>query len=85
MRIAPGTTQRDRVVGYVTKNDDNKLAYITLPKEVNFVFPDVFPSDAEQKKQQREDEKALDTSKDFFKKYLDRNKKRHGMPGWYSI
>ena len=29
-RIAPGKTKRDIVVGYVTKQDDEKLAYVTL-------------------------------------------------------
>lgn len=62
-----------------------KIAYVTLPKDVKFTFPDIFPSDAEAKKQQRDDEKALDQSKDAFKNYLDRNKKRQNLPSWYSI
>lgn len=84
-RIAPGPTQRDRIVGYVTKNEDKKLAYVTLPKETKFEFPELFPTEAEAKKQQREDEKALDVSKDQFKRYLEKSSKRKGMPGWYSI
>lgn len=60
------------------------MAYVTLPREVEFTFPDLFPSEAEAK-QKREDEKTLDTSKEAFKKYLDRNSKRKGMPGWFSI
>lgn len=73
------------VLGYVTKDEDVKIAYVTLPKDVKFTFPDIFPSDAEAKKQQRDDEKALDQSKDAFKNYLDRNKKRQNLPSWYSI
>lgn len=73
------------MIGYVTKKDDRKLAYVTLPKEVKFVFPELFPTEAESKKQLREDEKALDTSKDQFKKYVDRSKERRGLPGWYSF
>lgn len=73
------------VLGYVTKDEDVKIAYVTLPKDVKFTFPDIFPSDAEAKKQQRDDEKALDQSKDAFKDYLDRNKKRQNLPSWYSI
>lgn len=80
-----GSTQRDRVLGYVIKNEDRKLAYVTLPKETNFEFPELYPTEAEAKKQQRDDEKSLDASKDQFKRYLDRNSKRKGMPGWYSI
>lgn len=62
-----------------------KIAYVTLPKDVKFAFPDIFPSDAEAKKQQRDDEKALDQSKDAFKSYLDRNKHRQNLPSWFSI
>lgn len=84
-RIAMGATERDRNEGYVIKKDDKKLAYVTLPKEVKFTFPDLYPSDAEAKKQRREDEKSLDASKDNFKRYLDRSKSRRGLPGWFSI
>jgi ribosomal protein L23 len=84
-RIAMGSTKRDQIVGYITKKEDQKLAYVTLPKEVKFTFPDIFPSEAEDKKKQRDDEKALDASKDLFKKFVDHNKKRRGLPGWYSL
>lgn len=84
-RIKLGKTERDKVIGYVIKKDDVKLAYVTFPKEVKFTFPDLFPTDAETKKQRKEDERSLDSSKEQFKRYLDQNKKRRGMPGWYSI
>jgi large subunit ribosomal protein L23 len=80
-----GNTKRDQTLGYITKEEDKKLAYVTLPKDVKFEFPDLFPSDSDAKIKRRDDEKALDASKDGFKKYLERNKKRRGMPGWYSI
>lgn len=39
-----------------------------------------------QKAEQRDtDEKSLDESKKGFKNFLDRNKKRPGTPGWFSI
>lgn len=84
-RLALGKTQRDKVQGYVTKNEDFKIAYLTLPKDVKFTYPDLYPSEAEAKKQKREDEKSLDQSKDAFKSFLDRNKKRPDLPGWYSL
>lgn len=80
-----GATQRDKVVGYVTKEEDTKLAYVTLPKEFKFEWPELFPSDAETKIKKREDEKSLEMSKEVFKKYLDKSKARKGLPGWYSI
>lgn len=84
-RIAMGKTKRDLSIGYITKDEDKKLAYVTLPKDVKFEFPDLFPEDSDAKTRRREDEKALDASKEGFKNYLERNKKRRGMPGWYSI
>ncbi|XP_061387892.1 large ribosomal subunit protein uL23m-like [Musca vetustissima] len=81
-RIALGSTKRDTTYGYVTKNDDMKLAYVTLPKEMEFTFPDMFEKKDDAKKA---DEKAMEDTKQGFKKFLDRNKKRPGTPGWYSI
>ncbi|XP_075164736.1 mitochondrial ribosomal protein L23 [Haematobia irritans] len=81
-RIALGSTKRDQTYGYVTKNDDMKIAYVTMPKDMEFTFPDIFSKKEENKKAE---DKAMDDSKEGFKKFLDRNKKRPGTPGWYSI
>jgi large subunit ribosomal protein L23 len=80
-----GSFKRDRNLGYVTKGEDMKVAYVTLPREVSFTFPDLHPSDAEDKQKRREDEKSMDQSKDEFKKFLDKNKTRKGLPGWFSF
>ncbi|XP_034482432.1 39S ribosomal protein L23, mitochondrial [Drosophila innubila] len=81
-RIALGETKRDQVYGYVTKKDDVKLAYVTMPKTEAFTFPDLFANKAEK---QEKEEKSMDESKNGFRKFLERNKKRPGTPGWYSI
>lgn len=36
-RIDPGKTKRDQVIGYVTKEEDTKLAYVTLVNK-NIIF-----------------------------------------------
>ncbi|XP_055902863.1 39S ribosomal protein L23, mitochondrial [Eupeodes corollae] len=82
-RIALGSTKRDQVYGYVTKDEDAKIAYVTLPKETKFTFPEV--TVGKDGDQSEKDEKAMDESKKGFKSFLDRNKKRPGTPGWYSI
>lgn len=84
-RIAAGKTVRDRTAGYVKKLDEEKIVYVTLPKDVKFTYPDVYPSDGEASKQRRDDEKALDSSKDMHKKFLERSSKRRGVPGWFTI
>uniref|UniRef100_A0ABK9NGR1 Large ribosomal subunit protein uL23m n=1 Tax=Glossina morsitans morsitans TaxID=37546 RepID=A0ABK9NGR1_GLOMM len=81
-RIEMGSTKRDQVYGYVTKNDDVKVAYVTMPKNVEFTFPDMF---AKKDEAQKSDEKSLEDTKQGFKKFLERNKKRPGTPGWFSI
>ncbi|XP_014103056.2 large ribosomal subunit protein uL23m [Bactrocera oleae] len=81
-RIEMGKTKRDQAKGYVTKDDDVKIAYVTLPRTEEFTFPDLFEKKEEQKKAE---EKSMDDSKQGFKRFLDRNKKRPGTPGWYSI
>ncbi|KAF7270539.1 mitochondrial ribosomal protein L23 [Rhynchophorus ferrugineus] len=81
-RIALGKTRRDPGLGYIVKDDDTKYAYVTLPKEEKFEFPTLFPkvsTDLE------DYEKTIKQSKDGFKAYVDRNKNRPGMPGWFTI
>lgn len=57
--------------------------YFSLqPKTEAFTFPDLFVDKAEK---QEKEEKSLDESKEGFRRFLDRNKKRPGTPGWYSI
>ncbi|XP_049293641.1 probable 39S ribosomal protein L23, mitochondrial [Anopheles funestus] len=82
-RIALGNTKRDLVLGYITKEEDTKLAYVTLPNNMKFEFPDIFPTDAKQKIE--DDKKSLEDAKKNHKKFLDKNKDRPGTPGWFSI
>ncbi|XP_018336724.1 probable 39S ribosomal protein L23, mitochondrial [Agrilus planipennis] len=80
-RIALGKTRQvDK--GYVVKDDDIKYAYVALPKEEKFEFPDLFPKEKETKEA---DEKTLDEVKKGHKKFLEKNKDRHNIPGWFSI
>ncbi|CAD7081373.1 unnamed protein product [Hermetia illucens] len=82
-RIALGKTRREPLKGFVLKEDDMKLAYVTLPKEEKFEFPDIF--EKQDLAKQESDNKALEDTKQGFKKYLERNKFRPGLPGWFSI
>lgn len=82
-RIAMGSTKRDAMKGYITKAEDTKLAYVTLPKDMKFEFPNLFPDESKQKLE--DDKKSLDEAKKNHKKYLEKNKDRPGTPGWFSI
>ncbi|XP_055627780.1 probable 39S ribosomal protein L23, mitochondrial [Toxorhynchites rutilus septentrionalis] len=82
-RIAMGKTKRDLVHGYITKNEDTKMAYVTLPKDMKFEFPNMFQDEA--KKKEEDDKKSLEETKKNYKKFLDKNKHRPGTPGWFTI
>ncbi|XP_059622205.1 large ribosomal subunit protein uL23m [Phlebotomus argentipes] len=81
-RIAMGKTSEDPDFGFVKKAEDQRLVYVTLPKDMTFEFPNIFP---EEKKDKLKEEKSLDEAKNNHKKFLERNKSRPSVPGWYSI
>ncbi|XP_017784933.1 PREDICTED: probable 39S ribosomal protein L23, mitochondrial [Nicrophorus vespilloides] len=82
-RIALGKTKRDLVNGYVVKEDDIKYAYAILPKDEVFKFPNLFPKEVEES--QKQEEKSLEEAKKIYNQYVDRNKDRPNVPGWFSI
>nr|CAD7263577.1 unnamed protein product [Timema shepardi] len=75
-----GKTKTDQRRGFVIKEDDHKLAYVTLPREQSFKFPDLFPEE----EKILDDNKSMDEAKQGFTKFLDRTKTRPGLPGWFS-
>ncbi|XP_046747758.1 probable 39S ribosomal protein L23, mitochondrial [Diprion similis] len=83
-RIALGRFIREPQKKYIMKLDDVKVAYVTLPKDQQFTFPDLFPK--EKKDATKTDaDKALEDMKNSFKNYLEKNKERPGIPSWYTI
>lgn len=51
---------------------------------MEFEYPDISQKE-EREKEEREDIKSMDEMKSQFKKYIDRNKDRKGLPAWFSI
>ncbi|XP_022905460.1 large ribosomal subunit protein uL23m isoform X2 [Onthophagus taurus] len=83
-RIMLGQTKKQQGRGNIIKEDDVKLAYITMPKGTVFEFPNIFPEE-EEKKKKSDAEKSLEDTKKNYKKFLNRNSKRVNMPGWFTI
>lgn len=52
------------------------------PKGETFQFPDLFK---EKDKEASDHEKALEEVKKGYQQFLDRNKNRPNMPGWFTI
>ncbi|KPI98381.1 39S ribosomal protein L23, mitochondrial [Papilio xuthus] len=68
-----GKFRKDYGKGYVVKDDDVKCAYIVLPKDMTFKYPDLFEG---LKKEDEESMKSLDEAKKSFNDYLEKNKER---------
>lgn len=80
--IKMGNTKQDQAKGYVTKEDDIKVAYVTMPKGQEFQFPDLFKKEEEKLE---DDNKSLEETKKTYKKFLEKSNERPGVPGWYSF
>ncbi|CAG0918878.1 unnamed protein product [Notodromas monacha] len=68
--------------GFVVKDDDYKVAYVTLPKNEWFEFPDLFPEDVD-----KEEMKPLEDMKQHQKEMTDKRNKRWDrktIPDWFS-
>ncbi|KAG6463631.1 hypothetical protein O3G_MSEX013984, partial [Manduca sexta] len=63
-KITTGKFRKDVGKGYVVKDDDIKYAFVTLPKNMKFEFPDLFSG---KKSEEEEHTKSLDESKKSFK------------------
>ncbi|XP_054707326.1 probable 39S ribosomal protein L23, mitochondrial [Uloborus diversus] len=68
---------------YLIKEEDYKMAFVTLPEEVKFEFPDLFP--AEKKDKLDKDYKRItDQVKDLMKQRR-RNWDRRDIPSWFGL
>jgi len=83
MRIVQGATRNARNKQYIVKDDDYKMAYVTLPKDYKFEWPDLFPADKLAKELEAE-KKQLDEMDTKHQEFLNANKyKNPNIPGWY--
>ncbi|XP_022170906.1 39S ribosomal protein L23, mitochondrial [Myzus persicae] len=70
--------------GPIVKEDDFRRAFVTMPRDQEFEFPEVCTSE-EFKKRASEDEKSSQASQDLYKDYLKKQGNRPGLPGWFSF
>lgn len=81
--VKMGNVERNKLKGYLIKEDDYKVAYVTLPKTEKFEFPDLFPeAKQEEEDKQMEQLKALETEWD---KNTKRHRHRQGVPTWFGV
>ncbi|XP_071450944.1 large ribosomal subunit protein uL23m [Hetaerina americana] len=82
-QIELGPTRREPLKGYVIKDEDVKVAYVVMPREVKFEFPKLFPKSDEE--QMDEDKKKMEELKVGYKKFIGRSAQRKDLPGWFSF
>ena len=64
------------------KDDDVKYAFVTLPKDMTFEFPNLLP---EEKKQEQTDQmKEIDRVRETYRKDQARYRDRPGVPTWFN-
>ncbi|KOC68461.1 putative 39S ribosomal protein L23, mitochondrial [Habropoda laboriosa] len=78
-RIALGKTHKP--TNFVVKDDDVKIAYVTLPKGETFTFPNVLPEDNTDKSQLKE---TMNEHKKNFQDFKG-DSKMPGFPTWFKV
>ncbi|GAB1867463.1 Large ribosomal subunit protein uL23m [Camponotus japonicus] len=73
-RIAMGSIKKDQLQGSIIKEDDRKIAYVILPKDQSFVFPNLFKD-----VKSEFDEETMNESKRDLQEYVKVNK-APGLP-----
>ncbi|XP_037070682.1 probable 39S ribosomal protein L23, mitochondrial [Pollicipes pollicipes] len=68
--------------GYIVKDDDIKYAFVTLPKDMVFEFPNLLPE--EKQKELSDQMKEIELARDTYKKDQERFKDRPGVPTWFN-
>ncbi|XP_076643809.1 mitochondrial ribosomal protein L23 isoform X2 [Halictus rubicundus] len=77
--ITLGEMKRCKFRGNVIKDDDIKVAFVSLKKGDKFTFPDLFPP-----KDTTADDEHKKESENEYKKYIEPNQ-MPGLPTWFRM
>lgn len=78
-RIALGKTKKCPAGGYIIKEDDIKIAYVTLPKNETFTYPKLFVEKEEKSLEEKYQEEVKQ-----LQEFVGPNK-MPGLPAWFRI
>ncbi|GFR26837.1 39S ribosomal protein L23, mitochondrial [Trichonephila clavata] len=81
-RICEGEIKKN-YKNYLVKDPDYRMACITLPDDVKFEFPDLFPQ--EKKEQVEKEQKRLIQQAEDLMKQRRRNWDRKDVPTWFGV
>ncbi|GAB6029769.1 hypothetical protein CHUAL_005482 [Chamberlinius hualienensis] len=79
--VYQGKFKREESRGYIIKDEDQKWAFVKLPADAKFIFPDLFPNSA--KERDEKDLKMEMESHNHFQKKIDKNADLPGVPMWF--
>ncbi|XP_023242114.1 39S ribosomal protein L23, mitochondrial-like isoform X2 [Centruroides sculpturatus] len=81
-RVWSGEIKKNEYFGHLRKEDDYRMAYVVLPREYKFEFPELFPK--EKKKEEEKELKDFDKRVNEYKKNI-WNENRADLPPWFNI
>ncbi|KAK9509614.1 hypothetical protein O3M35_006884 [Rhynocoris fuscipes] len=82
-QIEEGTLKRQRIRGYVIKDNDFRRAFVKLKDGETFEFPDICKEKAD--KEDEEFKKISEQAQHSYQQFDKRNQVRPGIPGWFGI
>uniref|UniRef100_A0A023FUJ8 Large ribosomal subunit protein uL23m n=1 Tax=Amblyomma parvum TaxID=251391 RepID=A0A023FUJ8_AMBPA len=83
-KIVQGKIRKAEGKTYLVKEDDYRVAFVTLPKGEQFTFPDLFSKTATMEKQESM-QKQMEESNQLQKACIREDPHRHGLPSWFGI
>ncbi|XP_042867035.1 39S ribosomal protein L23, mitochondrial-like [Penaeus japonicus] len=81
--VRMGQVNRSKFGGYLVKEDDFKVAYVSLPATETFEFPDLFPE--EKKNEEDKQMEQIENLKKDWETNKGRDKHRQGAPSWLGL
>lgn len=82
--IVQGKIRKAEGKSYLVKEDDFRVAFVTLPKGEAFTFPDLFSKTASSEKE-KSMSKQVEEVEEVKKLYLRKDPHREGLPNWFGL
>ncbi|KAH7933272.1 hypothetical protein HPB49_011062 [Dermacentor silvarum] len=82
--IMQGKIRKAEGKSYLVKEDDFRVAFVTLPKGETFTYPDLFDKVASIEKEKALS-KQMEEAEKMQKVYLRKDPHREGLPNWFGI
>ena len=83
--INSGKTHDHKYYQFLYKDDDYKMARVTLPKDAHFEFPDVVKMSEREKVEKKSSAEIRETKKKFLEATKKKEKGRDGLPSFFGL